>query len=92
MPVDEDQLLRLREAPPEIPVARQLQLSIDSAYPIPQSFTPKRAFLLEVGPVAAVGRVAICQIPTMATKISSDRSPARKPSEFLGAVTVSEAD
>ena len=33
------------------------------------------------GPLAAVGRVATCQMPTMATKISSDSRPARKPSE-----------
>src|SRR5689334_13528042 len=41
------------------------------------------------GPVAAVGMVASCQMPTIATKIRSDSRPARTPSEVFSVVTSS---
>src|SRR4051812_19682101 len=40
-------------------------------------------------PLPATGMVAICQITTMAKKISSDRRPALRRSEFFGTVTAS---
>src|SRR5918993_4428456 len=39
------------------------------------------------GPVPAVGCVAICHKPTMAAKISSDSSAARRPSELFRVAT-----